>query len=1211
MTRQFLGAAMLHTIAVRPFTFILRSLFVTSLLVSSTFAAGLASADPVRFEIHEQSLASALNQFALQSDREILFSTDIVKDMESPDVQGVYEPENALVILLADTGLGYSVTDRNTFLVSALMHVSLLAVQAGAEPAVADEDMTHSAAGQGGVVANGEPGVLRGRVVEDQSGAGLYGAILFLEGTGLKTATDNRGAYRFAAVPPGNYTLVVDYLGASSESAAVVVESETGTVQDFFLLQALETITVYGNRRSSLAQALNLQRAAENSATVVASDLLGSFPAETISEALRRVSGVSFQRNDVTGEGSRINVRGFNADAINVQLNGLELEGTGVGRDVDLSGFLADNISQVTIHKSLLPSHESNGSGGLVEIETRSGLDYGERYFGVGLEQEQTLSSKFGDELQANVTGAWQFAENFGAAATLQYRDTDRTNYDVFYVGRSTPVLPAGFTSIFRVPASFDFPFDAALDDRLVSGARYVRRDRDESNLTASLNLAWDVAEHTSLRFDAQRIEREESLSTAGSNLVYSTRFTDLPVPELGGEVRRRAYIRTFSPGLSLTESQTDLTTTTLSLRGDTNLGPWELEYKLGHSKSDSDIRNDSVILGSVDQLDVALFVDPASIVVNLDDDADSTPRVVDGVTTTEGDQIPVLSLTDAGRALVNDSGTYFVRSGSAGLGRNVTESAIAELKGRYNFAHDNFRYVEIGTKYRDTERTNSDDTTASDVPALRRYTRPFSGPNTFVDSLLPGALRQQSLSVIGANSSVPLLRPGSTAAIIDAISMLTADDPATPENEARFRFRDNTIDPTLNPGRISPATITEENLAVYFQTMTVFGKFELVSGARYERVRRNSVAIRTPQIIQNLPGFQLEPRSTFIDAGLLRFADTGGTTDKLTPSLLATYRQTDNLVIRLGYFRSTVNPRIDLITGPSFLFMDLREGRETARIQEANADLRPTTTNNFDLDIAYYFQENPGLIRLALFHKRISNNFTSLTRNTLEVGNLRDRVLAELAPLAAARPDLVNLPANTVFSLTRPENGDGGEIFGAEFEVIRQFDFLPSAWPAFVDNFAMLANVTYTGGTVPILVPAIDDNGDSFNLSLDRPLLRQPKWSGTASVSYEDGGFSGRLIYTDQSRSAISYDEFNLNIIAPNVSTLDLRLSYTMGGDGKTRYVFFLEGDDLLRGSKEADVLNATSSRFGDGSASFNFPNILQFGGGRTITLGTRVIFD
>ena len=87
-------------------------------LVWAAFAAQPAVADEVSFKIEKQPVAAALNQFALQSGREILFSSDIANEEDAQAVDGSYEPEAALAMLLAATNLTYSVTDGEIFLVT-------------------------------------------------------------------------------------------------------------------------------------------------------------------------------------------------------------------------------------------------------------------------------------------------------------------------------------------------------------------------------------------------------------------------------------------------------------------------------------------------------------------------------------------------------------------------------------------------------------------------------------------------------------------------------------------------------------------------------------------------------------------------------------------------------------------------------------------------------------------------------------------------------------------------------------------------------------------------------------------------------------------------------------------------------------------------------------------------------------------------------------
>jgi hypothetical protein len=78
----------------------------------------VAAADGVKtFNIERQTLSSALNEFARQSDRQILFSTEIVRSKQARSIKGQLEPEAALRLLLKGTGLKFRVTSDNTILV--------------------------------------------------------------------------------------------------------------------------------------------------------------------------------------------------------------------------------------------------------------------------------------------------------------------------------------------------------------------------------------------------------------------------------------------------------------------------------------------------------------------------------------------------------------------------------------------------------------------------------------------------------------------------------------------------------------------------------------------------------------------------------------------------------------------------------------------------------------------------------------------------------------------------------------------------------------------------------------------------------------------------------------------------------------------------------------------------------------------------------------
>src|SRR5690606_5816656 len=89
---------------------------IASLGLAATAAAQSA---PVDYDIEAQPLADALNEFALQSDREILFAPEAVPERRTPGLRGRFSPEQALERLLAGTGLTWRETGNEAILIDA------------------------------------------------------------------------------------------------------------------------------------------------------------------------------------------------------------------------------------------------------------------------------------------------------------------------------------------------------------------------------------------------------------------------------------------------------------------------------------------------------------------------------------------------------------------------------------------------------------------------------------------------------------------------------------------------------------------------------------------------------------------------------------------------------------------------------------------------------------------------------------------------------------------------------------------------------------------------------------------------------------------------------------------------------------------------------------------------------------------------------------
>ena len=1166
-----------------------RHMFTVSLATVAVAMPSLANAQDEQtdaaaqqFAIPAQALDDALRTFSEQADADVLYPPELVANKRSSAVEGSMAPAAALTELLRGTGVSADQVSPQSF-------------------ALRQARVTYS-------VDPASVSTISGTVVDATTGGTLPGARVVVEGTNASAITDARGFFVIPDVALAANRLRVEYIGQPIETVDLPV-SPIARRSLFVELGQSDTQIIVSAYLSSTQRALNQQLNAPNNATIVSADLLGSFPAENITEALRRVPGIAFGRDDTTGEGSRVTVRGFSSEAINIQLNGVDLQGTGFERTIDLSDVLTDNIAQITVHKSLLPSQQSTGTGGFIQIETKTGLDYGDFALNLGVEGETNFDRSFGEEYQLNATIAKTITPDFGISATVQYRKTDRVNYGADVSGSLPPVLPVGFTSVFSIPGSQQFPFDEEFNEQLITGVSYSRRNRDEENLTASLNLAWDIGTSTRLRLDLQRIQGNSTIETSRNTASFLTSAFEMPIPELDGEVRRRTTLTSLRPNLSYNLTNLDNYTNTVSFRGDTTVDRWEFKYKAGYTRARSQSDNVNMSLLGNANTNLAAIIDPATAVINLDDDTAMTPRFVGGGAVFADNGLPILSLTEFGSSLLNDPDNYNVTSGNFTGTNSPTKSWILEGSARYSPAPDWFRYIQVGTRYDYSNRRSQDDLFASTsvgaLSALQGYLRVF-GRDTSVAFFGDDLFGAETLGDLGIPGfSFPTLSGGAVNQIFNGIEGLLVDDPSTPFNEARFNLTDNTLEtnPILNSGAQTPASTTEETLAAYVENMLEFGKFELIGGVRFEKFSRSGTTLTTPTV--RLPSGASEPRETFITAGLVEFSTLEGTQTTWTPSVIVNYRPMDNLVARFAYNRTTVNPSFRLLRRPSSVNVDLRPNVNRVLLSEANPDLSPTITNNFDVDLSYYFQDSPGFVRAGFFYKEVKNNFTNVFFESNGDDTVEQDVLALFGDLATARPELVAFNDGTEFLRNRPGNGEGGTIYGFEAEIIRQLNFLPG----FLSDFGVLGNVTYTTADFPTLLTGRDDDGVLTTFSLDRPLGDQSEWVYNASVNYAKDGFEGRLIYTYQSASPVLFEVHGLDTVVPSFATLDLRLSYDFERLGGL-WTVYLQGDDLLRGSKEVDLTRAVSSEFNSGSADFYFPDAYFFGGGRSVTAGIRARF-
>lgn len=79
------------------------------------------------------------------------------------------------------------------------------------------------------------PGTVKGRVLDKETGAALPGATVIVENTSIGAATDPDGKFTIHGVPSGAQRIKVSYLGYQSITVDVTVPEDGDLVQDFKL----------------------------------------------------------------------------------------------------------------------------------------------------------------------------------------------------------------------------------------------------------------------------------------------------------------------------------------------------------------------------------------------------------------------------------------------------------------------------------------------------------------------------------------------------------------------------------------------------------------------------------------------------------------------------------------------------------------------------------------------------------------------------------------------------------------------------------------------------------------------------------------------------------------------------------------------------------------------------------------------------------------
>ncbi|MEX0321624.1 MAG: TonB-dependent receptor [Puniceicoccaceae bacterium] len=778
---------------------------------------------------------------------------------------------------------------------------------------------------------------INGVVTGSVTGSPVDGAIVQVSGTGLKTASDRFGRFSIAQVPYGSTTLIVRAIGYDSFTTTVNVgqgvESISVSLESEGEIFELEEFVVQ-TEVSGSARALGRQNAAGNRMDIVASDKFGLLPDPTVADAVRRLPGISVEK-DSQGRSERyVSIRGMNSDFNSVAVNGQKVMVSnfgGASRSVPLDVVPSKNAESIEVSKTVLPSQEADAIGGRINIRSTSAFD--EAGSAVSLEASVGMLS-----LADKYTGNYPHDETpyEMSASWSDYLNADKTMGLALSLNKS--LRPYLFSSIENGPYALDY------------GDYFTRYGR--------LEEAFDNVESTGIsgRFDLRPSDNFEM----SLDINYSNRETNQ------GSQRATAY---YDPAWLVGDLETENNTAisfasedrseqevrdyyeeqeNLTISADFKhvLDGMKLDYGFGYNKGDfaGDPNKDLRAFFRTD------FQSPEGFYyLNTYDfqDGDAYNPVFGG---------------DFVSAPASDYSIYEVRRGTRII-EDQSYSGYINLEKDISWG-DVPGYIKAGVKYTNSER---------DFDDMRRRYRTADVDWTLESVVINGS--EQVFGSVLADYGVDnalngqdfrfMVDPDKVRAAEEALIAAGIRDENDPNwylnrNESRDARAD----------LVNSYDLDEEVLGGFVEAEARWEKVTLITGLRVES---------TDVVVDTYAGdfYEWDPDSD------LYIQPIKGKNDyvDLFPHVHLKYDVSEDTIVRASVNRTMARPSYRQLNPSTDI--DPTANNDDGLVIKGRTTLNPVESTNLDLSIDHYLGKGAN-VSLALFYKSMDNNIYRISRGVL-----------------------------------------------------------------------------------------------------------------------------------------------------------------------------------------------------------------------------------
>ena len=286
-----------------------------------------------------------------------------------------------------------------------------------------------------------------GRVTDAETGQGLAGANVIIEGTSIGAAANATGDYSISDVPAGTQTVTASVIGYASSSTTVNVPSSGSVTTNFALsgeaieLSGLEVLASRADERTPVAYT-----------NVTKADMEFRLGSQDIPMSLNTTPSVYATQQGGGAGDARINVRGFNQRNVAVMINGVpqndmengwvywsNWDGVGDVASIQMQrGLSAVNLATPSIGGSMniITDPTALSSGGKFRQEIGAGgfvkttLNYNTGLIGDKMAFSGTIVRKTGDGV---IDKTWTDAWAYYIGASYAMNETNR--FELYAVG--------------------------------------------------------------------------------------------------------------------------------------------------------------------------------------------------------------------------------------------------------------------------------------------------------------------------------------------------------------------------------------------------------------------------------------------------------------------------------------------------------------------------------------------------------------------------------------------------------------------------------------------------------------------------------------------------------------------------------------------------------------------------------------------------------